>query len=382
MSHDVVIVGAGAAGCALAYRLSADPDVNVLLLEAGPDERPGLVRQPAQWPEGASSDYDPGHATTEQPAAGGRRIPLPRGRILGGSTCINAMIHAVPAPEAFHMWGPGWSWEDVEPSLRQLETHRGRGTGRGHEGPMANGPVLEPNPVCADFVTAAVQAGHAPRTGFEQGAGEGVGWFDLSIDDGERLDAAEAYLRPVRHRPNLTVRSNTTVTLVELRDGRVVGVRLSCQGVAEELEISGELVLCTGAIESPALLLRSGIGPGEELARVGVDCRVDLPAVGANLHDHPLVPVVWSSAHPVPPARNQLAESYLDRTHRPIAPGADAQRGLRPRRGPAAGRRTRRARRHRPGRPLPAGRPWPAAAESLRSRRAGPDRPWLPHPHR
>ncbi|ROZ75079.1 GMC family oxidoreductase [Ramlibacter sp. WS9] len=321
-AFDVIIVGGGAAGSAMAYRLSSDARTRVLLLEAGPDERPAVLTVPARWPESLATQYNYGYSSVAQKAAGGRVIPQPRGRVLGGTTCLNAMIFAFPPAEDFARWGPLWSYPQVARSLHVMESHRGRGRGRGTTGPVRNGPARERHPLCADFVKAAVQAGHPACDDLNAPGARGAGWFDLSIDDkGERLDAAQTYIRPVRSRKNLQVWADCAVTRIELTGDRVTALRLKRTSGEEILKVSGEVVVSAGAIDSPALLLRSGIGPREELETIGVTCVLDLPAVGRNLRDHPALPVAWSTDQAIAPPRNQFSESTLYLPHEKRAGG-------------------------------------------------------------
>lgn len=316
----VVVVGAGAAGCALAARLSQDESVQVLLLEAGPDVRPDVVSTPARWLEAAlGGAFDAGLSTVPQPGLGGRVLAVPRGQMLGGTTCINAMIHARPGPEDTAGWGDGWARQDIDRVLAATERHRGPAPGRGTRGPVPNGPPAPPNPLCEAFVQAGLSAGHSALEGSEDGTG--VGWFDLSIDEqGLRADAAQSYLRPLGSRANLTVWPDTVVERLLLDDGRVTGLRLHRGHTVHEMDVLGEVVLSAGAVATPALLLRSGIGPADDLRAAGIEVHVDLPGVGGGLQDHPSVPVVWSAERPGEPPRHQFAESQL-RVRSPVTSG-------------------------------------------------------------
>lgn len=259
---DVVVIGGGAAGCALAHRISADPSVRVLLLEAGPDERPDLLSAPARWPETLGGRYDYGYISTPQAAVGGRVVPAPRGRVLGGTTRLNAMIFSFPTEEDLEDWGPLWSRDTVEPSLRAMESHGGPTPGRGAAGPVRNRPARPGHTLCASFVDAAVEAGHPHCEDLNAPGARGAGWFDLTIDDdGSRVDASSSYLDGVRDRDNLQVWADCRVSRLNLSADRVTALTLERRGVPQTLAISGEVVLSAGAIDSPALLLRSGIGP-------------------------------------------------------------------------------------------------------------------------
>lgn len=313
---DVVVIGGGAAGCAAAHRLSADPSVRVLLLEAGPDEHADVLSVPARWPETLGGPYDYGYTTTPQSAAGGRIVPAPRGRVLGGTTRLNAMIFSLPTEEDLESWGPRWSRDAVEASLRAMESHRGATPGRGTAGPVRNGTAHPGHPLCSDFVDAAVEAGHPRCEDLNARGALGAGWFDLNInDEGTRVDAAAAYLDPVRDRDNLQVWADCRVRRIHLSGDRVTALTLERLGGRQTLTISGEVVLSAGAIDSPALLLRSGIGPRDDLGRSGVTPVLDLPEVGRNLHDHPALPIVWSTPRQLAPPTHQFAETCLYLPH-------------------------------------------------------------------
>lgn len=311
MSYDVVVVGAGAAGSALAHRLTEDPSIQVLLIEAGPPDRPDIVTTPARWPETIGSPYDYAYETVPQAHAADRRLIVPRGRIVGGSTSINAMIFSRPWTEDVRSWGTNWTPDEVTAALRDLEAHRGGGASRGRTGPVHNGPATSRNELCEAFVAASVEAGYAQVADLNGPGAQGVGWFDLTIHEGRRADAFETFVRPILDRDNLTVWSDAVVTRIVLSEGRAVALELRVAEVTEVVEISGELVLSAGAIDSPALLLRSGIGPREELAAAGIAPMIDVPGVGRSLQDHPSFPVVWSSERAVPGPANQFAESAL-----------------------------------------------------------------------
>lgn len=312
MPHYTVI-GSGAAGAAMAYRLTCSPDNTVVVLEAGEDARSAAVTDPARWTTTLGTDIDFGYSTVAQAGIGGRAIAYPRGKVLGGTTCLNAMIYMQPADADLAGWGANWMPEDLAPVFRGMEKHLAGGWGRGTEGPAANGPARTPHPLCAAFVDACVEQGYPLLEDVNAPRATGAGWYDLSIDsEGTRADAAQSYLRPYLDRPNLEVRTGWAVTRLLIGDGgRVTSLVGINDGRQVTMDIEGEVVLSAGAIDSPALLLRSGVGPQSELVSAGIDPIVDLPAVGRNLQDHPALPIVWSSREALAPPTAQFFESVL-----------------------------------------------------------------------
>ena len=272
--HDYVIVGAGSAGCVLAARLSEDPTVKVLLLEAGPRDRKLEIRIPAAFSRLFDTELDWGFRTAPQAALDGRRVFFPRGKVLGGSSSINAMM----VLRGHHLdqtaWGDGWSWEDVEPAYRRTELafprveHRDR------------------NPLTAAFVDAAAAIGLERSADLNGPDNEGVGFVPVSQRRGRRFSVADGYLRPARRRPNLEVLTGVHADSVLVENRRAVGVAYRYDREEREAHAAREVILCAGAVGSPHLLLLSGIGPSRELAAVGVDPLHDLPGVGKNLRDH------------------------------------------------------------------------------------------------
>lgn len=333
---DFVVIGAGAAGAALAHRLSSSATNRVVVLESGPDIRPERVADPAAWPTTLGTDLDYGYRTVPQAGLGGRWIDYPRGHVLGGSTCLNAMIHMRPEPADTEEWGPQWSAQRVEKVLIALEEHRPvagmRGVDRGTTGPVPNGQAIEPNSICQAFVAASAEYGYdvVPDVNLarrEADSQSGAGLYDLSIaKDGTRADAAQSYLRPFLDRPNLQVEAGWRVNRLELSPkGEVVALHGSLNGTDTSLTCEGkQVILCAGAIDSPALLLRSGIGPADRLCEIGIASVVDLAGVGRNLHDHPAIPVVWASEAPLDPPRAQFFESVLALYRHPDLGGRSA----------------------------------------------------------
>ncbi len=316
-SFDTVIVGAGSAGCVLAARLSEDPSRRVLLLEAGPPDDSILIRMPAAVAKAIASPRFNWHYRTEPQAhMDGRRIYWPRGRVLGGSSSINALVLVRGHPSDYDRWHeagcPGWGWSDVLPFFRQMETStRGASPLRGADGPL---PVSEPesgNPIFSAFIAAGHAAGYPLTDDFSGESGEGFGLFDLNIKDGERWSAARAYLGPARCRPNLKIRANTFVTGLRFDGARCTGVRCAHGGRGEETISAGEVILSCGSVNTPQLLMLSGIGPAEHLRAHGIAVVADQGEIGRNLQDHLEVKVKHRCPLPVTLWRHAKFPNYL-----------------------------------------------------------------------
>lgn len=310
---DVLVIGAGSAGSVVAARLSEDPALSVGLIEAGAMPSDPDIAVPAQWPFLQGRSYDWAYRTVPQPGTAGRVHGWPRGRIVGGSSCLHAMAHVRGHPDDFAPWaaagGPGWSHEALLPAFRRSERFSGGASAvHGDAGPL---DVLLPDeqvhPLIHDYMAAGLAIG-APWLG-DHNAGPlaGVAPNQLTIRDGRRVSVADAYLAPILGRPNLTLLTEALVHDLVLRSGRACGVRITRSG-AEETVTADRIVLCAGAVASPLLLMRSGIGDPEVLRGAGIACRHDLPEVGRNLHDHLLAAGnVYRARRPV--ARSQLQHS-------------------------------------------------------------------------
>lgn len=272
--HDYVIVGAGSAGCVLAARLSADPAVSVLLLEAGPRDRKLEIRIPAAFSKLFDSDVDWGFRTASQPRLGGREVFFPRGKVLGGSSSINAMMVLRGHRSDQSEWGAGWSWEDVEPAYERSEAA------------FPRAELRDRNPLTTAFVEAAVATGLERSADLNGPDNEGVGFVPVSQRRGRRFSVADGYLRPARRRPNLDVVTGAIANRLLVERGRATGVAYRHAGKGDEALAAREVIVSAGAVGSPHLLLLSGIGPSGELAAADVAPVRDLPGVGKNLRDH------------------------------------------------------------------------------------------------
>ncbi|MFF1678064.1 GMC family oxidoreductase [Streptomyces sp. NPDC058256] len=321
-TYDYVIVGAGSAGCVLAARLSEDEDARVLLLEAG-GEPPPESTIPAAWPMLLAGETSWPDATVVQPALG-VSVPWPHGRAVGGSSAINAMLHLRGHRSGYDAWpaagAKGWAFDDLLPYFRRTESapHRDAAL-RGTSGPLTVSPALTPSPLAVSVLEAAQQAGYARADDVSGGLEEGFGFPDLAIVDGRRLSAADAYLTPARQRPNLRVVTGALVHRVLVRGGRCVGVEYSVGSELVTVACEREVVLSAGAVGTPQVLLRSGIGPASQLSGLGIDPVADLPGVGKNLHDHATVGVTYATPEPVPDSINHSELVGLVRSQPEVA---------------------------------------------------------------
>ena len=288
---DYIIIGAGSAGCVLAARLSEDPDCRVLLLEAGGDDAAAAIQTPACFAELQDSPYDWGDRTQPQPAMHGRRIFLPQGKALGGSSSINYMIYIRGNRNDYDHWArlgnAGWSYDEVLPYFVKSETNTMfRDRFHGARGPLRVSSHPQLSPVTERYLAAAQEAGIAFNPDFNGEYQDGCGPLQRTIDQGERCSTAKAYLHPVRSRPNLTVLSHAYATKLLFNGRRAAGVQYLHNGVIEQAYASAEIIVAAGALRSPHLLMLSGVGPASELEALGIEVLHDAPEVGKNLQDH------------------------------------------------------------------------------------------------
>jgi choline dehydrogenase-like flavoprotein len=303
-TFDYLIVGGGSAGCVLAARLSEDPAVRVCLLEAGPADKSALIHCPGGLALLAKTgQFNWAFATVPQAGLGGRRGYQPRGKVLGGSSSVNAMIYLRGSAEDYDGWAaegnPGWGWSDVLPYFKRAEhNERGADAYHGSGGPLNVMDLRSPHRFGPIFVDAARQAGHAVNRDFNGATQEGFGLYQVTHRNGERFSAAKAYLVPNLARPNLRVVTEAQTTRIVLEGRRAVGVEVRVAGApAQLLRARHEVLLAAGALQSPQLLMLSGIGPGAQLQSHGIAVAHDLPGVGRALHDHVDVVQVLDAPH-------------------------------------------------------------------------------------
>ena len=314
-SFDVVIVGAGAAGCVIANRLSADPGCRVALIEAGPSDRRFPINWKTTLPIGnvfllPHARYNWQFEFSGGPGVMQRRVPCPRGRLLGGCASVNGTVYIRGHRLDYDAWSalgnPGWAWDDVLPAFTRHEEYDrpqrpGAAGWHGSGGELTVQHLLDPNPLALAFVDAAAQAGHERNDDLNGERHDGFGLYDLNQRDGVRWSTSRAFLHPVLQRPNLTVFTDTLVERIRVAKGRAVGVRLRRGGLTVDVDAGSQVVVAGGTVNSPQLLMLSGIGPASALERHGIAVLHELTGVGANLQDHPTVSIA---------AENPSAESY------------------------------------------------------------------------
>jgi choline dehydrogenase-like flavoprotein len=298
MGADYVIVGAGSAGCVLANRLSEDPSVSVTLIEAGGKDKGLNIKIPAAFPKQFETKLDWGYYTDPEPSANDRRLFSPRGKGLGGSSSMNAMLYVRGRPLDYDLWeaqgADGWGWKDVRPYfLKSEDNARGESEHHATGGPLRVEDENSPRPLTAAFLESAEAAGIPRVDDYNAEEQDGASPVQVTQRNGKRWSAADAFLHPAAKRPNLTVLTNSQVLGLELEGTRCTGVRIAGKRGEEVVGAGREVILSAGAYGSPQILMLSGIGPAAHLEEVGVAVRHDLPGVGENLQDHPYVVGVW-----------------------------------------------------------------------------------------
>jgi choline dehydrogenase-like flavoprotein len=311
--YDYIVIGAGSAGCVLAHRLSADPGNSVLLLEAGGADDNEAIHIPAAFPSLFKTPLDWGHEYTPQAHANGRSDYLPQGKMLGGSSSINAMIYMRGHPAVYDQWAAlgntGWSYADVLPYFKKSQNQeRGASAHHGVGGPINVADLRDPNPLARALLKAAEELGLPRNDDFNAGDQIGFGLFQVTQRNGKRCSAAVGYIHPIAGRPNLTVVTGAHATRLIIDNRRCAGVAYVRGGKDETARASREVIVSSGAVHSPQLLMLSGIGCAAHLREHGIAVVHDLPGVGQNLMEHVMVPVSYHCTQPITLAAAQTPE--------------------------------------------------------------------------
>ncbi|MEW5871011.1 MAG: GMC family oxidoreductase N-terminal domain-containing protein [Chloroflexota bacterium] len=333
---DFIVIGAGSAGSMVVYRLSENPDSRVLVIEAGGTEIPPNMENPSIWFTLLGSPYDWGYSSVPQSGLKGRQTYEPRGKVIGGTSQLYIMMHIRGHSSDFDNWAyngaVGWSFKEVLPFFQKLEDQEDRTSDLvGQGGPLSviNAGKHKPNPYSQRFIDACLELGYPPTADFNGPQMEGAGWHHVNIGrDGKRASMAVSALLPALERPNVTLSANSQVTRLLFEGQRCVGVEYLHDGQLKTARASKEVVLSAGALESPHILLNSGIGKAGHLKEFGKDVVVDLPGVGENFHNHVLTGVIMETREPVPQGNLNLSEAALFTRSDPRRIGPDLQFNL------------------------------------------------------
>ena len=316
-SFDYVVVGAGSAGCVLANRLSADPERSVLLIEAGSKDRNPLFRLPMLMGKLFHSGiYNWRYHTEPVPSLDGRSLYWPRGKVLGGSSTINGMIYVRGNRHDYDRWAQmglaGWSYDEVLPAFRRSEGHVERdGAFHGRAGELTVCRARSGNPLFDVFVEAGRQAGHPVNDDFNGPEQQGFGRYDFTIRRGKRCSTSAAFLHPIRHRRNLSIATECLVRRIVVEGQRATGIEIADGARARTVRAEREVILCAGTVNSPQLLMLSGVGPGDALKEHGIEVIHELPGVGRNLQDHVDCVIAYACTKPITLYRNLRADRLI-----------------------------------------------------------------------
>ena len=295
---DYIIIGGGTAGAILANRLSENPENQVLLIEAGKKDKKSEIRIPAAFSKLFKTEIDWEYYSTPQEHALNRKMYLPRGKVLGGSSSINAMIYIRGNKVDYDHWSElgnkGWSYNEILPYFRKSENQEnGENTYHGVNGPMAISNQSNPHPISQNLAKAAEQAGFQTNPDFNGKQQEGFGLYQVNQKNGRRVSTAEAFLKPIKRRKNLTILTETHVNRIVIENGKAIGVEYQLPNYIQVVKARKEVIICAGAYNSPQLLMVSGIGDQDELNAAGINVKQHLPGVGKNLQDHIIFPMVF-----------------------------------------------------------------------------------------
>ena len=316
-SFDYIVVGAGSAGCVLANRLSADPERSVLLVEAGSKDRNPLFRLPMLMGKLFHSGiYNWRYHTEPVPSLDGRSLYWPRGKVLGGSSTINGMIYVRGNRHDYDRWAQmglaGWSYDEVLPAFRRSEGHVERdGAFHGRAGELTVCRARSGNPLFDVFVEAGRQAGHPVNDDFNGPEQQGFGRYDFTIRRGKRCSTSAAFLHPIRHRRNLSIATECLVRRIVVEGQRATGIEIADGARARTVRAEREVILCAGTVNSPQLLMLSGVGPGDALKEHGIEVIHELPGVGRNLQDHVDCVIAYACTKPITLYRNLRADRLI-----------------------------------------------------------------------